>query len=117
MKAKLSLLLTLLLLFSSFSVQAATSRSAGIQAELSFDKQTAICKAIVDVDNDDEISITIKLWEGTRCIKTWTSSGTGYLSFSKTAAATTGKTYKLTVDVKINGVAQATKTDVGICGY
>lgn len=117
MKTKLSLLFIFLLLLSSFSVQASEPRITRVVADLSFNNQTATCKATVMANDEEDISITVKLWEGTRCIKTWTSSGTGYLSFSKTASVTTGKSYKLTVDAKINGVTQATKTDVGICGY
>lgn len=63
----------------------------------------------------DEIEMVVKLWQGTTCIATWKTSGTGYLSFSQNKVVTKGKEYMLTADVSINGVAQTTSSFTSKC--
>lgn len=48
-------------------------------------------------------------------MKTWTASGTQVVTLSKPATVEKGKTYKLTADVTINGVKQATKSTTATC--
>ena len=52
-----------------------------------------------------KISATVKLWDGSTCLKTWTDSGTGVLSFSEAHSKDikSGKSYKMTVDYTIAG--------------
>jgi len=50
----------------------------------------------------------MKLWRGATLLATWYGTGTWTLNMSKTKVVTSGYTYKLTADVKINGVAQPT---------
>lgn len=84
-------------------------KSTSIVPYLSFNSYSAKCELEVRSNNSsDSISATLKLWRETTLIATWTGSGTGTLSMSETKIVISGYTYKLTADVKINGVAQST---------
>ena len=101
------LALTLVLAFVlGISAQAAPLRAPRLYPNITFSGTTATCTASVRADNaTDTISMTVKLWQGATCLRTWTASGTGSASLSRTATVTSGKTYKLTVNAKVNGVA------------
>lgn len=86
-----------------------------IRPTLTFDGTTATCQVSVRGESKDSIAVTAKLWQGNSCLKTWTASGTGKVTLSKTATVQKGKTYKLTADVTINGVKQPTKSVTGTC--
>lgn len=87
-----------------------------IYPQISFDEDTATCTATVISDKmTDSISVTLKLWQGSSCIATWSTSGTGYMQFSRSKKVTEGLQYKLSVDVTINGVAKPTVSTYGIC--
>ena len=105
---KIAMSLTaIMVLLLSMTAYAAMPRYIRIYPTLNFDGTTANCSAIVIADNsNDEIEATIKLWQGSICVATWPEDGTGNIIFSDTATVTKGKTYNLTVDVIINGVAQ-----------
>lgn len=83
---------------------------------ISFDGTTANCRVSVSADRStDQISAVIQLWNGSTRIARWTDSGTGYLLFSNSATVSKGKTYELTVDVKINGVSKPQVSIEGTC--
>ena len=105
-KTAISLVVIIVLLLP-ITTYAATSRSVGIIPRISFSGTTANCSVIITANNgNDEIEAAIKLWQGSKCVATWSEDGTGNIIFSDTATATKGKTYKLTVDAIVNGVAQ-----------
>ena len=86
------------------------------QPAISFDGTTANCRVSVSADRStDQISAVIQLWNGSTRIARWTDSGTGYLLFSNSATVSKGKTYELTVDVKINGVSKPQVSIEGTC--
>lgn len=90
--------------------------ATGSYADLSFDGTTVTCEARIRPNNSsDVISMTVKLWKGDVCLKTWTASGSGILYIRKTATVTSGQTYTLTVDATINGVAQPQKSITRTC--
>ena len=92
-----------LLLFST-TAYAASPRVAPVVPSISFNGTNAICSVLVIADkSSDSIDATIKLWQGTQCIKTWTDSSTGDLDFTGKYGVSKGKTYELTVDVTISG--------------
>lgn len=98
------------------TAQAASLRVPRLYPNLTFSGTTATCTASLRTDKaSDAISMTVKLWQGTTCLKTWSTSGTGSVSLSKTATVSKGKTYKLTVDSKINGVAQSQQSITRTC--
>lgn len=98
-------------------VQAAGPMKAPLATPtLSFSGTTATCTANVRGNNaSDRLSVTMKLWNGNTCLKTWTASGTGNLRMSKTATVSKGKTYKMTVDYTVNGVKQTQQFATGTC--
>lgn len=113
---KFALLLALLLLVLPVTANAATPRLINIKPEIGFDGTTANCTVSVTGNSmTDEIEVVVKLWQGTSCIATWKTSGTGYVAFSQTKTVTKGKEYTLTADVSINGVAQATSSFTSKC--
>lgn len=76
-----------------------------VTPSLTFSGKEATCKVIVRGDaSTDAVSVTMKLWNGSRIIKTWTSKGVYFVSLEKKAAVISGRTYSLTVDYKINGI-------------
>lgn len=78
--------------------------------------QIEYCRVSVSADRStDQISAVIQLWNGSTRIARWTDSGTGYLLFSNSATVSKGKTYELTVDVKINGVSKPQVSIEGTC--
>lgn len=87
-----------------------------ILPSLTFDDETANCTVTIIGDNmSDTISVTLKLWQGSTCLATWSSAGKGYMQFSKTKTVTEGMQYKMTVDVTINGIAKPTYSIWGKC--
>ena len=116
MRKRVLALTLVLALVLGFTVQAAPLRAPRLYPNLTFSGTTATCTESVRADNaTDAVSMTVKLWQGASCLKTWTASGTGSASLSKTATVTKGKTYKLTVDAKINGVAQPQQSITRTC--
>lgn len=74
---------------------------------LTFEDTTATCKVLITSENEsDDISATITLWNGSRCIRTWDAKDSGVLDFSQTATVVKGGTYTLNVDAIINGEPQ-----------
>lgn len=84
---------------------------------LAFNGTTATCKVLITGDDtSDTISATIKLYNGSSCIKTWNAQGeSGTLRFEDTATVVKGKTYTLSVDAKINGKPQDTFSITRTC--
>ncbi len=105
---KIALFLALVMLVSiPLSVHAATPRTLTIRPSISYNGNIATCTArIVGNSTSDYLEATIKLWRGNSCIETWEEAGNGYIFFSETATITSGNTHTLTVDLKVNGVAQ-----------
>ena len=85
-----------------------------IRPTLSFDGTTANCSVTVIGENmSDSISIVMKLWQGNSCIATWSTSGKGYVQFSRSKDIAESLQYKLTADVLINGIAKPTVSAYG----
>ena len=109
-------LVLLLAMLLSLPAYAASPRVMTILPAISFDGTTANCRVSVSADRStDQISAVIQLWNGSTRIARWTDSGTGYLLFSNSATVSKGKTYELTVDVKINGVSKPQVSIEGTC--
>lgn len=118
---------TVLLLALILIISIPTTANAAVPDELSpfvlkilpsltFDDETANCTVTIIGDNmSDTISVTLELWQGSTCLATWSSSGNGYMQFSRTRTVTAGVQYKMTVDVTINGVAKPTYSIWGKC--
>lgn len=61
----------------------------------------------------DKIEVIVKLWQGSSCIATWNTSGTGYINFSRSKTVIKGGEYTLKADVTINGIKQPTASISG----
>lgn len=110
MKKYICAILAFILVLSAIlpvSAAAATPRVMSIIPGLSFSGTTAYCELQVNTDSlDNDIYATIKLWNGSKCVAIWGTSGKGYLSYSATRTVSKNTTYTLTADVTINGVAE-----------
>ena len=102
---KIAMLLAIVLLVATpLTVQAATPRLINISPELSFTGTTANCTVRVFADyTTQEIEATITLWHGNSWIERWEVSADGYFSWHDTVPVTSGNTYRLSVDVSIDG--------------
>lgn len=92
----------ILVLVLSIPVSAAQVRAISTTPSLSFDGTQANCTVSIYANNSSEkISAIVKLWNGSTCLKTWSASGTGSLSFYQTATVKKGQTYKLEVSYSV----------------
>ena len=105
---KIALFLALVMLVSiPLSARAATPRTLSIYPGISYNGNVATCTArIVGNSTSEYLEATIKLWRSNSCIKTWEETGNGYIFFFETAKVIPEITHTLTVDLKVNGVAQ-----------
>lgn len=116
MRKRILALFLILSLALGVTAQAVEVLSVRTVPKIAFDGTTATCTVSVRSDKaTDTISLTAKLYQGSTCVKTWNTSGTGVVQLSKPVAVEKGKTYKLTADVTINGVKQATKSTTATC--
>ena len=116
MKKSIRAILLLIALLIPVCARAASPRTSRVYPSLSFDGTTATCSVYISENKTtDSIALTAKLWQGSKCIATWSSSGTGHLNFSKTKTVSSGSSYKLTADVTINGNALDTVSKSGTC--
>ena len=110
------LMAILLLSTLSLSVAAASPRALMMATGLSFSGTTANCQLTVTSDTTaDKLVAQIKLWNGNTCLRTWNVQGNGAIMFYDTHAVTRYKTYTLTADVTVNGVAQPTVSKSAKC--
>lgn len=109
MKKRVLPLFLVVVMLLSISAQAGIARSPAVQPKLTLNGTSATCSVMAMADHaTDEVSVVMKLWQGSTCLETWTDSGDGYVYMSESATVSTGSTYRLTVTVSINGVARPT---------
>lgn len=109
---KVALLLALVLvLMPPVSVQAVTPRSINTVPTITYSGTQANCVVqIIDSNPSSDIEATIKLWRRNTCLEKWEVSGSGIIIFSDTVTVEKGNTYRLSVDVTVNGVTNPTVT-------
>lgn len=114
---KCALIMAIIIVLSiPITANAASPRMLSIMPAITFDGTTANCSVTIVGDQlTDDLTATIKLWRGTTCLETWTASGEGYIFWDDTATVTKNKTYKLTVDVTVNGVTKPQVYAEGTC--
>ena len=104
---KVALILVVILALRIPLTAHAATRELSISSSLSFIGTTATCKATAVGDNiSQHIQVTMKLMYGTIQVASWSGSGYGYVYLSKTATAVSGRTYKLVVQVTLDGVVK-----------
>lgn len=105
-KRFLALLLVMSVLFT-VPVYAASARTVMVAPSIKFDGTQATCAMQITADKTtDQISATMELWQGNTLINSWSGSGTWILSLSRTTTVSKNKTYTLTVNYSVNGVAK-----------
>lgn len=113
-KTALFLVLVIIIMIP-LSVHAGT-RELSIKPTLSFNGSTATCKSTVVGDNTSQhIEVTMKLMYGTSTVASWSAEGYGYVFLNKTAAVVVGRTYKLQVEVTIDGIEKDPVYVTGTC--
>lgn len=113
---KIAFILALVLIFTVPVATYAATRELDIFPDLVFNGTTATCEVTVLGDKTtDEIEVTMKLWRGSTCLNTWFDDGYGYVFMSKPATVIKGQTYRLTIDVVINGVSKPRVFIDGTC--
>ena len=118
MKTRICALSAALILMLSMSVSALSPLSDTFSPSLSFDGTTAICE--IDIwgnSSSDKISVTVKLWHGNTCLKTWTQSDTQYLFFSEEYSneIEAGERYRMMVSYTIAGKTYPTVSVYATC--
>lgn len=118
MKRHFCILAAVFLLVLTVTAGAVEMRLATPVPKLTFSGTTATCAVNIRSDsNSDKISATVKLWDGSTCLKTWADSDTGILPFSKTHSKDiqAGKTYQMTVDYTIAGKSYPQLSTSAVC--
>lgn len=118
MKRHFCILTAFFLLVLTVTAGAVEMRLATPVPKLTFSGTTAACEVEIWADSSSaKISATVKLWDGSTCLKTWTDSDTGILSFSEThkTGIESGKSYKMTVDYTIAGKSYPQLSTSAVC--
>lgn len=113
---KLAIFLAILLVVSMPLQAHAAIWSLRAMPSLTFSGTTAKCSVYVTAeDMTDHLEVTMWLMDGTACVASWHGSGDGYVSMSKTATVTPGRTYKLVVEVFESGKTHDPVYVTGTC--
>ena len=98
------LLVMALLLTMIVPAYAAQTRTVRVTPSISFSGSTATCKANIRGEKaTDVITATVTLWRDGSYVRSWNATAIGTLSFTGTAAAVLGSSYRLVVAYSING--------------
>ena len=98
------LLVMALLLTMIVPAYAAENRFATVSSSIRFSNSTATCSVNIDADKAaDVITATVTLWRDGSYVRSWNVTAMGMLSFTGTAAAVSGSSYRLVVAYSING--------------
>lgn len=107
MKKRFWGLIIIMAMILTVPTYAVSARTVDVVPDIEFNGTQAICTVRIMGDRTtDRIAATMKLWQGSTLIDDWSASGTGILKIDETATVVKNKTYKITVDYTINGVAQ-----------
>ena len=97
------LLVIALLLTMIVPAYAAENRFATVSSSIRFSNSTATCSVNIDADQAaDVITATVTLWRDGSYVRSWNATAMGMLSFTGTAAAVSGSSYRLVVAYSIN---------------
>ena len=104
---KIALLLAMILILSQpLSAQSVHPRAITVYPEICVNGDSGTCHVTAVADNMSEyLEAKIKIYRDNIWIGTWNETGYGYILFSEDIAVLSGSTYKLVVDVKVDGVA------------
>lgn len=98
------LLVMALLLTMIVPAYAAQTRDTYVTPSISFSGSTATCKVNIRGEKaTDVITATVTLLRDGSYVRSWNATAIGTLSFTETAAAVSGSSYRLVVAYSING--------------
>jgi len=104
---KIALVCALVFMFAlSIPSYAMMQRSPSADAKLTFSGGMANCWAQITSSEDEKLELTMKLYENGILVETWRDSGYAYLCLDESVPANSGDVYKMTVQVKIDGVSK-----------
>lgn len=110
MKKRIIPLFFLVLLLATVMIPtsaAISTKAISGKPTLKIEGTTAYCVGKYNSGNrNDAISITVTLMQGSKEIASWSASGKGSVTISKTCKVETKKTYKLVLSATVNGVAK-----------
>lgn len=113
---KVALLLAIVLVISAPITANATSRAALVKPELSFVGTKAMCKVTaLETSASAHIVVTMRLYHGANCLASWLVEGDGVVNATRSYPVSACQTYKLVVDVTVNGVAKESAFTTGTC--
>lgn len=116
MKKRVISLMAAVLLTLSVPVYAISTYAMTVQPRLTFDGTTATYAVdFIGSKQTDKAVLTLTLYQGSKYIASWTSSGTGIVSISKTCEVERGKDYRLELTWSVNGVTQQPVTVTKTC--
>ena len=105
------LLVIALLLTMIVPAYAAENRFATVSSSIRFSNSTATCSVNIDADQAaDVITATVTLWRDGSYVRSWNATAIGTLSFTGTAAAVSGSSYRLVVAYSINGQTMTSRS-------
>ena len=104
-KRILPLALAVMMLFT-LTAQAADPRYSSNRPSLYIDDDIATCEVTYTAeDSSDSVKIILTLWCGENIVDSWTKTGTGRVTMSKTCEIVPGNTYDLVMMPVVNGKA------------
>ena len=90
-------------------------RSVTARPSLRFDGTTAVCSVVCRGESsNDDLDVTLTLYQGRNEVCSWSDSGTGRVSVSGECQVVSGKSYKLMLEYSINGKTMTSSTS-GVC--
>ena len=113
---KLAFLLAFVLVISMPIHTLAAPRAILAKPQLMFSGTTGTCSVtIAGNSTSDHIEIAMNVMYGLSCVASWTADGYGYITMSETFTAVKYRTYRLQLEVRINGVQQDPVRISGTC--
>ena len=104
---KVALFLAIVIVVSTPLTVFTNPRVMQIVPSLTFNGTKAICEVTVSGDaTTDYIVATMTLMRANNLEARWQASGYGYVYMSKQDSVIAGRTYKLLIEVTVNGVAK-----------
>lgn len=116
MKKRVISLMAAVLLALSVPAYAVSTRVMLVQPILTFDGTTATYSVdFIGSKPTDKAVLTLTLYQGSRYLASWTSSGEGHVHISKSREVERGKEYTLELTWSVNGVTQQPVTVTKVC--
>ena len=116
MKKRCPMMVLIIALILTIGAQAIAPMRASGRPWLTFDGRTAECSASCVGDSDNDwVSATLELYQGSTFVDSWSGSGYGDVYVSGSCDVTRGRSYTLTVNYTVNGVEKPPVSVTATC--